>query len=157
MIIHYTTFTHARVLRNILRIVKRGFGTGVADAASRRIQIDPSQEGGEFGGGHLDAIGGGGRNTEGPASSRLSLASHCPRLCGFTGIPCGDAVNRHGFHSYRPGRALGMTSSGCLAAIQEFFRFASRFSRRISSLSAQTIRYFPDGVRREWTHACLTQ
>ena len=48
-------------------MLKRNFGSGVADAASGRVQIDASQEGGEFGGGHLDAIGGGGRNTESPA------------------------------------------------------------------------------------------
>src|ERR1700677_1363798 len=57
--------------RIILRILKRSFGPGVADAASGRVQVDASQEGREFGGGHLDAIGGGGRNAEGPALESL--------------------------------------------------------------------------------------
>ncbi len=58
-------------LRNILRILKRSYGPGVADAPSGRVQVDAGQEGGEFGGGHLDAIGGGGRNAEGSALESL--------------------------------------------------------------------------------------
>ncbi len=52
--------------RNILRILKGSYGPRVTDAASGRVQIDASQEGGEFGSGHLDAIGRGGRNAESP-------------------------------------------------------------------------------------------
>ena len=50
---------------------------------------------------------------------------------------------------YRGGRLLGTTKPGCRAAIQELFPLASCWSRRSSSLSAQTIKCFPEGVRRE--------
>jgi hypothetical protein len=53
--------------RIILRILKGSFGPGVADAASGRVQVDASKEGGELGGRHLDAIGGSGWNAEGSA------------------------------------------------------------------------------------------
>ena len=57
--------------RNILRILKGSAGPGVADPPSGRVQVDAGQEGGEFGGGHLDAIGRGGREAEGPAFESL--------------------------------------------------------------------------------------
>src|SRR5271165_1144097 len=53
--------------RNFLRILKRSTGSRVTDTPSGRIQIDAGQEGGKFGGGHLDAIRPGGRDAEGPA------------------------------------------------------------------------------------------
>ena len=48
-----------------------------------------------------------------------------------------------------------MTNSGCRAAIQEFFRPASCLNRWTSSSSAQTIRCFPEGVRRAVDPALL--
>ena len=70
-------------------MLKRNFGSGVADAASGRVQIDASQEGGEFGGGHLDAIGGGGRNTESPAlepfEARITIPSYLGRYKNGSG------------------------------------------------------------------------
>src|SRR5882757_9694107 len=51
--------------RNSLRILKGSTGTGVADTPSGRAQVDTGQEGGEFGGGHLDADGPGVRDKEG--------------------------------------------------------------------------------------------
>ena len=53
--------------RNFLRILRGSTGSAVADAPSGRVQVDAGQEGGEFGGGHLDAIGRGGREAESPA------------------------------------------------------------------------------------------
>jgi hypothetical protein len=53
--------------RNFLRILRGSTGSGVADTPSGRVQVDAGQEGGEFGGGHLDAIGRGGREAEGSA------------------------------------------------------------------------------------------
>ena len=58
-------------LRNILRILKKSRGRGVTDAPSGRVQVDAGQKGGEFGGGHLDAIGRGGREAEGSAFESL--------------------------------------------------------------------------------------
>ena len=46
-------------------------GPGVADPPPGRVQVDAGQQGGEFGGGHLDAIGPGGREAEGPAFEPL--------------------------------------------------------------------------------------
>jgi hypothetical protein len=68
--------------------------------------------------------------------------------------PCWQASPLYG---YRAGRRLGMTISGCFAANQELFPFASCLNRRSSSLSAHTMRCFPEGVRREWTQPCWTQ
>jgi hypothetical protein len=56
--------------------LKRSNGPGVAGAPSCRVQIDASQEGGEFGGGHLDTIGGSGRYAEGPAFESLGPDGH---------------------------------------------------------------------------------
>jgi hypothetical protein len=53
--------------RNFLRILRGSTGSAVADTPSGRIQVDAGQEGGQFRGGHLDAIGRGGRDAEGPA------------------------------------------------------------------------------------------
>jgi hypothetical protein len=53
--------------RNILGILKGGAGTGVADAPPGGVQVDAGQERGEIGGGHLDAIGSGCGDAEGPA------------------------------------------------------------------------------------------
>ena len=50
--------------RNILRILKGGGGPGIAGPSPGRVQVDAGQERGEFGGGHLDAIGPGGREEE---------------------------------------------------------------------------------------------
>jgi hypothetical protein len=46
-------------------------GPGIADVAARRVQVDPGQERGELGGGHLDAAGGGVGDTEGAAFESL--------------------------------------------------------------------------------------
>ena len=53
--------------RNFLRILKGSTGPGVTDTPSGRVQVDAGQEGGEFGGGHLDAIRPAARDAEGPA------------------------------------------------------------------------------------------
>src|ERR1700722_20539329 len=53
--------------RTILRILKGRFGPGVADAASGRVQVDASKEGGGLGGRHFDAIRSSGGNAEGSA------------------------------------------------------------------------------------------
>src|SRR5882757_1167013 len=62
--------------RNSLRILKGSTGTGVADTPSGRVQVDTGQEGGEFGGGHLDADGPGGRDTEGSSFKSLGPNHH---------------------------------------------------------------------------------
>ncbi len=55
----------------ILRISNGSGGPRVADAPSGLVQIDAGQEGGEFGGGHLDAIGRRVRDAEGAALEPL--------------------------------------------------------------------------------------
>ena len=92
--------------------------------------------------------------------SSLKLASQYPRIKAVTGIPptrtvrAGDRSSlilsgRAGFRNDE----IGMAG----ARIQDIFTFVICLSRRTSSLSAQTIKCFPEGVRREWIHACLTQ
>ena len=53
--------------RNILGILKWGVGTGVADPPAGGVEVDAGQQRREVGGGHLDAIGPGGGDAEGPA------------------------------------------------------------------------------------------
>jgi len=62
--------------RIILRILKRSTGPGVADTPAGRVQVDAGQEGGQFGGGHLDATRRGGGDTEGPAFESLGPDGH---------------------------------------------------------------------------------
>src|SRR5262249_54442917 len=57
--------------RNILRILKWGGRPGIADPPPGRVQVDAGQEGGELGGGHLDAVGPDGREAERPALEPL--------------------------------------------------------------------------------------
>ena len=49
------------------RDFEAGAGAGIAGPPPGGVQVDAGQERGEFGGGHLDAIGPGGREAEGPA------------------------------------------------------------------------------------------
>ena len=102
-------------LRIILRILKGSFGPGVADAAAGRVQVDASQEGGEFGGGHLDAIGGGGRNSEGPAlesfEARITLPSYLGRYKNAWS-PLGAGWRWMVALYYRAGRRFGMMRFG---------------------------------------------
>ena len=53
--------------RSFLRILRVSLGPGIADPASGRVQVDAGEQSGDFGGGHLDTIGLGGRQAEGPA------------------------------------------------------------------------------------------
>ncbi len=57
--------------RDILGILRGGAGTGVAGSPPGGVQVDAGQERGEFGGGHLDAIGSGDGDAEGPALQPL--------------------------------------------------------------------------------------
>jgi hypothetical protein len=66
--------------RMILRILNGGARPRVAGTSPGRIQVDAGQEGGEFGGGHLEAVGPGGRQAEGPAFEPLELGITVPSL-----------------------------------------------------------------------------
>ena len=135
-------------------------GQGEPGESPGVTQVDPFEDRGHLGGSDLNAAVLGLGKAKGaffqPLDSGITMPSFLWRYTNSLRSIC------HGpwvadLLCYRSGRLLGMTNSGCRAAIQEFFLFANRRSRRISSSSAQTIRCFPEGVRREWTQACLTQ
>src|SRR5262245_43934784 len=134
----------------------------IAPRAPHAGEIDARQEHDQVRGADLDVLGPVGRGGEAiaPLLEPLEVAITMPSLlCRYTNCLRPD---RHSsrvarLSRYRAGRLLGMTKAGCRAAIQELFPFASCRSRRTSSLSAQTIRCFPEGVRREWTQPCFTQ
>src|ERR1700733_1143790 len=60
----------------LLRILKKSSGLGVTHSPSCCIEVDAGQKGGEFGGGHLDAIVRGGREAEGAAFKTLCPNGH---------------------------------------------------------------------------------
>src|SRR4051794_33611508 len=60
----------------ILRILRGGAGPGIAGTSSGRVQVDAGQECGEFGGGHLEAVGPDGRESESPAFKPLGPDGH---------------------------------------------------------------------------------
>ena len=57
--------------RNLFEILKGRVGPGIAGPAAGGAQVDPGQQRGEIGGGHLDTAGGGGRDPEGAALEPL--------------------------------------------------------------------------------------
>ena len=66
-----------------------GDGPRVAVPPSGRVQVDAGQERGKFGGGHLDATGGGVRKAEGAAFEPLDLGITMPSfLCRYTNSVC---------------------------------------------------------------------
>ena len=136
-------------------------GQGEPGQPPGAAQVDALEDGGHLGGGDLDAavpgLGKAERALLEPLDLGITMPSFLCALHEFRAVTLLRATSRRSLFAIVPGRLLGMTNSGCRAAIQEFFRFASCRSRRISSLSAQTIRCFPEGVRREWTQPCLTQ
>ena len=66
------------MLAHILRILKGSAGPGVADPPPGRVQVDAGEERGEFGGGHLDAIGPAARDAEGPAFESFDVGIAIP-------------------------------------------------------------------------------
>jgi hypothetical protein len=64
--------------RNIFGILKGSTGPGVADSPPGGVQVDAGQERREFGGGHLDAIGPGGGDAEGPAFESFDVGIAIP-------------------------------------------------------------------------------
>jgi hypothetical protein len=92
-----------------------------------------------------------------PPSSRLKLASYYPRVEAGTGSSPACTWQAGGASCYRAGRRLGIMRSGWRVRSQDCFTRASRLSRPMSSLSTQTIKCFPEGVRWEWIHPCLIQ
>jgi hypothetical protein len=92
----------------IIRMLKGRGRPGITGPPPGRIEIDAGQEGGEFGGGHLDAIGPGGREAEGAALESLDVGIAIPSF-----LVCYTIVARsgcRGCESSAP-RAIGRDGS----------------------------------------------